>query len=76
MDGLQGHYAKWNKSDRERHTAWSHLHVEPKTDQPTNQPNIETNKQKAHRYRKQTGDCWGLRVGKTGEGSQKVQTSS
>ena len=27
---LKGNYTEWNKSDRERHTAWSYLYVESK----------------------------------------------
>ena len=30
MDGRGGHYAKWNKSERERHVVWYHLYVESK----------------------------------------------
>ena len=31
MDGLAGHYAKWNKSDRGRKMLYFHLYVESKT---------------------------------------------
>ena len=30
MDGPGDYHTKWNKSERERHTIWYHLHVEPK----------------------------------------------
>ena len=30
IDVSRGFYAKWSKSDRERNTTWSHLHVESK----------------------------------------------
>ena len=30
MDGLGGHYAKWNKSDRKKTNTIYHLHVESK----------------------------------------------
>lgn len=33
MDGSQGHYAQWNKSDRKTNTIWSLLHMESKTKQ-------------------------------------------
>ena len=30
IDVSRGFYAKWNKSDREKNTTWSHLYVESK----------------------------------------------
>ena len=43
-DGSWRHYARWNKSDRERQIPlWSHLYVE-----------FKTNKNGTHRYREQS----------------------
>ena len=63
MDEPWGHYAKWNKSDRERQIF--HLYVECKT------------KSQTHRYREQIGGCqrWGV-ADEMGESGQKIQTSS
>lgn len=30
MDEPGGNYAQWNKPDRKKHTAWSHLHKKAK----------------------------------------------
>ena len=61
MDGLGGHYAKWNMSDRYKYERqillWYHLYVESKT--YTKLVNI-TEKKQTHRYREQTsGYQWG-----------------
>ena len=49
MDGLGGHYAKWNKSDKDK--LWYHLYRESK--KYNKLVNI-TKKQQTHRYREQT----------------------
>ena len=36
MDGLGGHYVKWNKSEKDK---WYHLYVEPKKIQQTSEYN-------------------------------------
>ena len=68
MDGPWGHYAEWNKSDKERKILYDlTLYVQSK---------------KAEWYRKQIGDCQrpggqvGLGRHEMGEGGQKVQTST
>ena len=68
MHGPWGHYAKWSKSDIERQIPHDLVYIQ----------NLKKNPQ---RHREQIGGCqrqggrgWG--VGKVGEGSQKVQTSS
>ena len=62
MDGLRGHYAKWNKSDRERQITVGYLlYVESK--KYNKLVNI-TKKKQTHRYREQTsGYQWGERSG-------------
>ena len=39
MDGLGGHYAKWNKSDRERQILYDITYVESKKTQQTSKHN-------------------------------------
>ena len=51
MDGLEGHYAKSSKSDRERQILWDHLYVESKN---YNKLVNITKKKQTHRYREQT----------------------
>ena len=63
MDGLGGHYAKWNKSDRERHAAWYHLHVESKK---YNKLVNKTKKKQTHRYWEPTSCYRGEREGGRG----------
>ena len=56
MDGLGGHYAKWNKSDRETNTVWYHLHVKSKK---YNKLVTITKRKQTHRYREQiSGYQW------------------
>ena len=64
MDGLWGHYTKWNKSERERQILY-HL---------TYMWNL---RKRTDRCREQIGGCQRqeVGVGKIGEGGQKVQTS-
>lgn len=54
MNGPRSCYAKLNKSDRERHTAWCHLNVESKKQNWC--IDIEKHKQN-YNYREPTGDC-------------------
>ena len=60
MDGLRGHYAKWNKSDKERKVIWYHLYIEPKK---YNKLVNVTEKKKTHRSRSSlyldVGKDWG-----------------
>ena len=51
MDGFGGHYAKWNKSDRERQVLYDITYVKSKI---YNKLVNITKKKQTHRYRKQT----------------------
>ena len=54
MDGSRGHYAKWNKSDRDgKNITWSHLYVESKSKKLKQ----TKKKKKAHGYSEQVGGC-------------------
>ena len=44
MDRPQEYYAKWNKSDRERNTMWSHLYVQEKQQQNTQKLSFRSEK--------------------------------
>ena len=60
MDRLRGHYAKWNKSDKEKKVIWYHLYMEPKK---YNRLVNVTEKKKTHRSRSplypDVGKDWG-----------------
>ena len=66
MDGLGGHYAKWNKSERETNSVLYHLYVASKIYNRL----VNIRKTKIHRYRedKNNGYLWGdgRRRSKTG----------
>jgi len=62
MDGTWGHYAKWNKSDKERNTVWYHLYME------SIKKEIHINREKFVIASRENGG-WEI-----GWGGQKVQT--
>ena len=69
MNGPWGHYTKWNQSDKERQILYDLTYIW----------NLSKNKQTKNKLIEHTGGCQrqGVgEVGKTGEGGQKVQTSS
>ena len=58
MDGLGGHYAEWNKSDRERQILYDITYIDM-WNLKRQHMNI-TKKKQPHRYREQTsGYQWG-----------------
>ena len=66
MDGLGGHYAKWNKSDRERQILYDITYVESKKHNKL--VNI-TKKKWTHSYRGWThGYQWGMVSGRSKQG--------
>ena len=67
MDGPWGHYAKWNKSDREKYHIISFMYGILKKQTKTQNTKFKDTENK-------TGGCqrWGSGVDKIGQGSQKV----
>ena len=66
MDGPWGHYAKWNKSDKERQILYELTYIW----------NLKKKNHQTHRYREQTDGCqrWGGgRGGEMGEGGQRYK---